>query len=85
MDELQCLEESGRGWKLVRLPDDYDENTKKVEREIVAVWGEAKMFKSGVAKTARFQFLNSGATGELGDAWALMAVVTYTRVWQKMM
>lgn len=85
--ELKYLGESSRGWKLVRLPENYDENTKKddVEREIVALWAETKTFKSGLTKASKFQFLNSGATGELGDIWALMAVVTYTRVWQKMM
>lgn len=36
-------------------------------------------------KAAKFQFLNSGATGELGEAWALMAVVTFVRVWQRYM
>jgi hypothetical protein len=85
--ELQCLGESSRGWKLVRLGENYDEDTKKdkVEREIVAVWAETKIFKSGWTKAARFQFLNSGATGELGDVCALMAVVTFTRVWQRKM
>lgn len=85
--ELECLGESSRGWKLVRLPENYDESTKKdsVEREVVAVWAEAKILKSGFSKIAKFQFRNTGAAGELGDVWVLMAVVTFTRIWQKTM
>ncbi|KAK2759955.1 hypothetical protein FQN54_002691 [Arachnomyces sp. PD_36] len=87
--ELKPLGESSRGWKLVRLGEHYDKDKKdEVEREIVALWAEPKMFKMGnmsFTKAATFQFVNSGATGELGDVWALMAVVTFTRVWQRVM
>nr|POE78047.1 hypothetical protein CFP56_09688 [Quercus suber] len=58
------------GWKLVRA----DSND-----EVVAVLADNKKVGNEVAK---FGFTGSGATGELGDEWATMAVLAAVRVWQ---
>ncbi|KEY68498.1 hypothetical protein S7711_08351 [Stachybotrys chartarum IBT 7711] len=71
-DELEPLGESSRGWKLM------------YGNEIVALWANASIGRH-VSKTARFMFVNSGATGEFGQTWALMAVVTFLRLWQLQM
>jgi hypothetical protein len=57
------------GWKLVWMGHGGEE-------EIVAKW----CYKSRWMKTARFMFVNSGATGEFGDRWTLMAVTTFLRI-----
>ncbi|KAL2014125.1 hypothetical protein VTN00DRAFT_1650 [Thermoascus crustaceus] len=84
-DELRSLDESSRGWKLVRLSLSAEEEDDGKDQEIVAVWADASMFQASMTKAARFQFLGSGATGELGDLWTLMAAVTFLRVWQRKM
>jgi hypothetical protein len=33
-------------------------------------------------KVAQSKFLGTGATGRLGETWAIMAVVTALRIWQ---
>ncbi|TFB00892.1 hypothetical protein CCMA1212_007376 [Trichoderma ghanense] len=53
------------------------------DSEVLAVWADAKGLN--IKKAAKFEFVNSGATGELGEAWALMAVVSFVRVWQRYM
>lgn len=74
--ELKHLGESGRGNKLVRLIGcDGAEET-------VAVWAAGSTFGS-MTKAAKFEFVGSGATGELGDSWALMAVITFLATWQR--
>lgn len=55
------------------------------EEEVVAVWADASMLGMSMTKAARFQFPGSAATGELGELWTLMAVVTFLRVWQRKM
>jgi hypothetical protein len=78
-DELKRLGESSRGWKLVWLNRDGHE-------EVVAMWADATFHRHmSMTKTARFMFVNRGATGEFGDIWALMAVVSFLRLWQKKM
>jgi hypothetical protein len=72
-DEVRALGEQGHGWKLLR-PSGGD--------EILAVWADASL---SMSKAARFQFMNAEATSALGEAWALMAVLTFVRLWQKMM
>ncbi|ETR99241.1 hypothetical protein M419DRAFT_102329 [Trichoderma reesei RUT C-30] len=59
----------------------YEYETLHEDNEVLAVWADAK----GLKKAAKFKFVNSGATGELGEAWALMAVVSFVRVWQRYM
>ncbi|KAL7898614.1 hypothetical protein HDV63DRAFT_374252 [Trichoderma sp. SZMC 28014] len=84
--EVKDLHEWKHGWKLRRVAasgadEDEDEATNEIPAgEILAVWADSTISKR---KAAKFQFLNSGATGELGEAWALMAVITFVRVWQR--
>ncbi len=72
-DEVKDLGESGSGWKLVRS-DGTD--------EILAVWADASFSRT---KAAAFKFLNSAANGALGDAWSILATLTFIKLWQKMM
>ncbi|KAG8666368.1 hypothetical protein FPOAC2_11478 [Fusarium poae] len=51
-------------------------------KEIVGVWGNASCWKT-MSGVGEFQFRGSGATGELGNMWALMAVMSCMSIWQK--
>lgn len=51
------------------------------EVETVALWREGSV-PNRQGRLATFEFLGSGATGELGARWALMAVVSVLRVCQ---
>ncbi|KAI4592308.1 hypothetical protein KJ359_011367 [Pestalotiopsis sp. 9143b] len=87
--EVRQLGKCFRGWKLVRLGADADgPGGQRDERaagassdgkEVVAVWA----FYSGwsMTKSFKFQFLGSGLTGELGERWSVMAVITALRMW----
>jgi hypothetical protein len=90
-DEVKALDEWHWGLKLVRLnnekPDEgggKGKNRKSGEssdgKEIVAVWADTG--KLSMSKIGKFQFLGSGATGELGECWAIMAIVSVVRLWQ---
>ncbi|KAH7142110.1 hypothetical protein EDB81DRAFT_797886 [Dactylonectria macrodidyma] len=48
--------------------------------EIVAVWVDAKM---SLYKVGEFEFRGAGATGQFGQVWSLMAVMTCLSIWQK--
>ncbi|KAJ1323359.1 PAX-interacting protein 1 [Microdochium nivale] len=48
--------------------------------EVVAVF--ARMVGS-ISRRMRFRFLGTGASGLLGDRWALMAAVSAIRIWQR--
>lgn len=72
--EVRGLNEWLRGWKLVR--------SGQKDAEILAVWADASM---SLSKAAKFQFMNTGASGALGYAWALMAVVCFAKLWQRYM
>ncbi|KND90216.1 hypothetical protein TOPH_05219 [Tolypocladium ophioglossoides CBS 100239] len=74
-DEVKSLGEGSGGWKLVRLGN---------EDEIVAVAGEAK-FTNSLTRVGAFQFVGRGASGEFGEAWAVMAVASFVRMWQRSM
>ncbi|PHH86359.1 hypothetical protein CDD83_10366 [Cordyceps sp. RAO-2017] len=74
-DEVKSLGEYFYGWKLLRLGRD---------EEVVAVGAEAKLSRS-FSKAGAFQFLGSGATGELGAAWSVLAVASFVRIVQKQM
>ncbi|KAI0599018.1 hypothetical protein F4775DRAFT_552559 [Biscogniauxia sp. FL1348] len=80
------LDGVGDGWKLVRLST--ADRGKTQERrpeaasdggEIVAVWGYAR---KSLTKAMKFSFLGSGASGVLGDRWALTTVMTALRMYQ---
>ncbi|KND92422.1 hypothetical protein TOPH_03029 [Tolypocladium ophioglossoides CBS 100239] len=72
--EVRGLGQWLRGWKLVR--------SGQKGGEVLAVWADASM---RLSKAAKFEFMNSGASGVLGDTWALMAVVSFAKVWQRCM
>ncbi|KAH0495855.1 hypothetical protein TgHK011_009383 [Trichoderma gracile] len=61
----------------------YEYERLQEDNEVLAVWADAKGLN--LKKAAKFELVNSGATGELGEAWALMAVVSFVRVWQRYM
>ncbi|KAI1761169.1 hypothetical protein GGR53DRAFT_469612 [Hypoxylon sp. FL1150] len=81
------LDGAKAGWKLVRLADSSgDEGGGRLVWprssdgcEIVAVWAHARL---SFTKVLKFRFLGSGATGALGDRWAIMAVMTALRMYQ---
>jgi hypothetical protein len=88
--EITAESKMAQGWKLVRL--DKEEETvvgpagEAAEsviagdgREVVAVLISLMSLKG---KVAEFKFLGTGATGRLGEAWEVMAVVTALRIWQ---
>ncbi|TWU77935.1 hypothetical protein ED733_005370 [Metarhizium rileyi] len=72
-EEVKELGEMSRGWKLVRLNHG---------NEVVAVWSWTKL-RWTMNKAAAFSFTNSGASGELGNTFALMAVTSFIRQYQK--
>ncbi|KHN95346.1 uncharacterized protein MAM_06850 [Metarhizium album ARSEF 1941] len=72
-EEVRELGEVSRGRKLVRLNHGD---------EVVAVWSWTRL-RWTVNKGAAFSFTNSGATGELGNAFAIMAVTSFVRQYQK--
>lgn len=72
-DEVKELGESSRGWKLVWLNHGD---------EVVAAWTWTKL-RWSMNKGAAFQFTNSGASGELGNVFAIMAVTSFIRQYQK--
>ncbi|KAL6872003.1 hypothetical protein J3F83DRAFT_733429 [Trichoderma novae-zelandiae] len=75
-----------RGWDDEKDEEDAaaDEYERlQADNEVLAVWADAKGLT--LKRAAKFEFVNSGATGELGEAWALMAVVSFVRVWQRYM
>ncbi|KAI0377630.1 hypothetical protein F5Y04DRAFT_291690 [Hypomontagnella monticulosa] len=75
-------------WALVRLPDIFTDPWSRIMKgpqsgddyEIVAVWAYARL---SMTKVLRFRFLGSGATGLLGTRWAIMAVMTALRMYQR--
>ncbi|KAK3313273.1 hypothetical protein B0H66DRAFT_565744 [Apodospora peruviana] len=91
--EVRTLDSMAFGWKLVRLGPDQptvtgrggprrarDSGEASDGKEVVAAWSE----NSGMtlSKIIKFHFLGAGATGELGDDWALMAALSAFRLWK---
>lgn len=83
--EVRALGGRSSGWKLVRLngpglaaagggPVAGDGN------EVVAV---AANYTMSMSKSFCFAFVGSGATGVLGERWAVMAVITALGIWDK--
>lgn len=62
-----------RGWKLVRTGS-RDGN------EVVAVFAAPPL---SVTKKLAFQFVGAGETGEFGERWAVMAVISALGIWEK--
>ncbi|KAF7552278.1 hypothetical protein G7Z17_g4438 [Cylindrodendrum hubeiense] len=87
-NEVKALDNWAWGWKLVRLGADEGPGGTRTERDagetsdgkkIVAVWSEES--KWTLSKCGKFHFIGAGATGELGEEWAFMAVMTSLRLW----
>ncbi|KAH7127622.1 hypothetical protein EDB81DRAFT_809660 [Dactylonectria macrodidyma] len=89
--EVKGVGQSRYGWKLVRLGSgnagegsqdaaDRGDGFTSDGKEIVAVWADVKAFKS-MTGIGEFQFLGSGATGELGLIWSLTAVMSYVCIY----
>lgn len=72
--EAKAVGESGEEWKLVRVQDE----------QVVAIWAWPSMTLSVSKwkKAAAFRFVGPATTGELGHVFALMAVVSFLRLWQ---
>ncbi|KAI1846470.1 hypothetical protein JX266_007367 [Neoarthrinium moseri] len=78
------------GRKLVRLSTEADgvggtravrdQGSSSDGREVVAAWADNPKWSGN--KAGGFQFLGSGATGELGDRFSVMAVATALRIWE---
>ncbi|PFH60479.1 hypothetical protein XA68_10869 [Ophiocordyceps unilateralis] len=71
-DEVKSLGEHSYGWKLVQLGS----------QEILAVGADAKMSRS-LSKVGAFRFVGRGASGEMGESWAVMAVASLVRIMQR--
>lgn len=70
------------GWKLVRMasgpsPGGFRAND---GREVVAAWSNMTMRGH---KAAKFMFMGTGASGMLGERWAVMAVITALGIFEK--
>jgi len=89
---------SGSGWKLVRMggqmasdtghrDDEADDDDGRIEgftsdgKEVVAVWADAGL-SFHLSRIGGLEFRGSGATGELGLLWSVMAVVTCMCIYQ---
>ncbi|KAH8202108.1 hypothetical protein TruAng_003686 [Truncatella angustata] len=57
-----------------------DEGATSDGREIVAAWADNAKWSGN--KAGVFQFLGSGATGELGERFSVMALVSAVRIWE---
>jgi len=72
---------AGPGYKLVRLSGRGAGGTVAGDgNEVVAVWAD---YGLSLSKVLCFGFLGSGATGELGERWAVMAVITALGIWDQ--
>ncbi|KAF2756992.1 hypothetical protein EJ05DRAFT_477212 [Pseudovirgaria hyperparasitica] len=77
--EVKELEAWKYGFKLVRL--DSDEVTSSSSNgEVVAA--AAWPGKMSLTQLAKFKFLGSAERGELGEMWAVMAVMSFLRIMQ---
>ncbi|KAI1388805.1 uncharacterized protein F4822DRAFT_429423 [Hypoxylon trugodes] len=80
---VKALDGQRSGWKLVRLAGGGGAGfgaTSSDGKEVVAVWAWAS---ASLTKVFKFQFLSSGANGALGDRWAIMAVITALKIWDR--
>ncbi|KAI1209311.1 uncharacterized protein F4807DRAFT_427978 [Annulohypoxylon truncatum] len=79
------LEGAKSGWKLVRLADeaessDYDGPEPGPRQEIVAVWAYTRR---SLTKVLKFRCLGTGASGDFGERWTIMAAMTALRMYQR--
>ncbi|KAJ9149388.1 hypothetical protein NKR23_g4301 [Pleurostoma richardsiae] len=86
--EVGRLAGASFGWKLVRMAGDTGAAAGASGGvagpvagdglEVVAVWVKAAM---SLSKVLKFEFTGVGATGDLGERWAVMAVMTALGIW----
>ncbi|KAH7151715.1 hypothetical protein B0J13DRAFT_619340 [Dactylonectria estremocensis] len=94
-DAVNSLGGESNGYKLVRLargpPGSGGATTGGMNfvgggfvdsagNEVVAAW---VMSRGSITKAAKFQFMGTGLTGLLGERWAIMAVVTFLALFQR--
>lgn len=83
-DAVRALGGQSNGWKLVRMGGGAGMGTSmggpaaSDGNEVVAVWAPYVM---SFSKAMCFGFLGSGASGVLGERWAVMAVITALGLW----
>ncbi|KAK4443460.1 hypothetical protein QBC34DRAFT_443317 [Podospora aff. communis PSN243] len=71
------------GWKLVRIGNGAGGEGYGITSdgmEVVAVWADYGLMS--FSKIGTFEFRGSGATGELGNMWSVMAIMSCLCVWQ---
>ncbi|KAI0384491.1 hypothetical protein F5Y04DRAFT_248445 [Hypomontagnella monticulosa] len=87
-NEIQTLDKWSWGWKLVRLGSSSGKGGERASRsagetsdgkEIVAAWAMNSGWSRN--KTFKFQYLESGATGVLGEKFAAAALMTGLKFW----
>ncbi|KAK1980677.1 hypothetical protein LZ30DRAFT_594283 [Colletotrichum cereale] len=81
-EAIAMLDGRSRGWKLVRLAQSAGPAAFRGSdgKEVVAVWTDAGM---SLSKQAKFAFIGSGLTGELGERWAVMAVISGLAIFER--
>lgn len=78
---------AGQGWVLVRLANDLPPGRRVLGppsgdgHEVVAACTSAVL---SITKVWKFCFLGTGASGALGERWAVMAVVTGLVTWNRL-
>lgn len=96
-DAVADLGVAGYGYKLVRLSSDPPPgipagsaqfvgggHATSTGQEVVAVFARARALGwGGAGERMRFRYLGTGASGLLGERWALMAAITAIRLWQR--
>ncbi|KAK2002362.1 hypothetical protein LX36DRAFT_652289 [Colletotrichum falcatum] len=81
-EAIAMLDGRSRGWKLVRLAQSAGPAAFRGSdgKEVVAAWTDAQI---SLSKQAKFAFMGSGLTGELGERWAVMAVVSGLAIYER--
>ncbi|KAF9875250.1 hypothetical protein CkaCkLH20_07070 [Colletotrichum karsti] len=85
-EAIAILDGRSRGHKLIRLSKTIPPNAPPGVfrggdgKEVVAAWTDAH---TSMTKAAKFAFLGSGLTGELGERWAIMAAMSGLAIFER--
>ncbi|KAF4839216.1 hypothetical protein CGCTS75_v000698 [Colletotrichum tropicale] len=85
-EAIGILDGRSRGHKLVRLSQTVPANALPGVfrggdgKEVVAAWTNAH---TSMTKAAKFAFMGSGLTGELGERWAIMAAISGLAIFER--